>query len=219
MFTSLANFRIEPLGEFALVVKSENNAASLAEFLESLALPGVVDVVPAFGEVAVYFKDGTVDPTELRIHVEAFQPSEVSVPKDHRVPVCYELGQDLDQVCRELQMSREAFVEAHVGEVYQCKAVGFCPGFAYLGWLSESISNLGRKATPQLRVPAGSVAIAGRMTAVYPLEKPGGWWLVGQTPLTVVDPEEGYFPISAGDSVTFESIGLEEFRDQEGQRL
>lgn len=219
MFTSLANFRIEPLGEFALVIKPESDAAGLAEFLESLALPGVIDVVPAFDDVALYFSDLTMRLDELRVHLEAFQHSGHSGSQHHQIPVCYEMGSDLATVCESLDVSQESFVQAHTQSVYSCKAVGFCPGFAYLGWLPDEIANLGRKPTPQLRVPVGSVAIVGRMTAVYPLEKPGGWWLIGRTPLIVVNPQEDYFPISVGDTVSFTLISPDEFKSLEGQKL
>ena len=87
-------------------------------------------------------------------------------------------------------------------------AVGFLPGFPYAGYLPDALSGLGRRAAPRVRVPAGSVAIAGRQTGVYPSESPGGWHLIGRTPLRIVDVEGGHFPIRAGDRIRFRPIAV-----------
>jgi len=219
MFTSLSKFRIEPLGDYAAIVKTDGHAADLAAYLESASMPGVVDIVPAFDDVAVYFDGATLDEQLLTSLMDKFEPSQVKSGRHHFIPVCYGMGEDLEGVCTTLGLSATEFIAAHSSRKYDCKAVGFCPGFAYLGWLDERIATLGRKETPRLRVPAGSVAIAGRMTAVYPLEKPGGWWLIGQTPLTLVSPDEGFFPISVGDTVEIRPIEMPEFDRLKGERL
>lgn len=218
MFTSLGSFEVESLGETVLIVRAPGFAALLARYLEEVNLVGVEDVVPAFDQVALYYK-GTPDQIALLGALEGFGASPTPSGRVHSIPVCYELGVDLQQVCDMLALDQPDFVRSHAGIEYDCKAVGFCPGFAYLGWLDESLGKLGRKETPRLRVEPGSVAIAGRLTAVYPLERPGGWWLVGKTPLTLVDVKSEYFPLAVGDTVRFRPITREEFDSLSGGRL
>ena len=219
MLTVLADFRTEQLGESALVIDAGPDAASLSAHLESLELSGVVDVVPAFDKVAVYFDSVEADTGQFRQILADFVPTVSRLGKHHVVPVCYVQGEDLGQVLAELSLSFEELVALHSGRTYDCKAIGFCPGFPYLGWLDDKISGLGRLESPRLRVAPGSVAIVGRMTGVYPLLRPGGWRLVGRTPLTLVDPDDSYFPIKVGDSVEFRPINEADFGALVGERL
>lgn len=136
----------------------------------------------------------------------------------HEIPVVYD-GEDLPEVLDRLGLSHEAFAEAHGSAEYECAALGFCPGFAYLGPLPPELSGVPRRPGPRPRVPAGSVAITGRQTAVYPLERPGGWALVGRTPLVLVDTADRWFPIRAGDRVRFRAISAEAFDVLNGRRL
>ena len=98
-------------------------------------------------------------------------------------------------------------------------AIGFLPGFPDAGYLPEGLGGLPRREPPRLRVPAGSVAIAGRQTGVYPGESPGGWHLIGRTPLRIVDVERGRFPIRAGDRLRFVPIDAGEFAARRGEPL
>ena len=107
----------------------------------------------------------------------------------------------------------------HGGVEYDVFAIGFQPGFPYAGYLPVPLSGLPRRDAPRVRVPAGSVAIAGRQTGIYPTESPGGWHLLGRTPLCIVDLDDGYFPIRAGDRVRFRSIPAEEFEARRHERL
>jgi len=108
-------------------------------------------------------------------------------------------------------MTASEVVANHSGRDYTVFAIGFLPGFPYLGYLPEALCGLPRREAPRVRVPAGSVAIAGRQTGVYPAESPGGWYLLGRTPLRIVDVARGHFPIRAGDRVRFEPISPAEF--------
>ena len=115
-----------------------------------------------------------------------------------------------------LALSPAEVIELHCQVEYDVFAIGFLPGFPYAGYLPPALAGLARRDSPRLRVPAGSVAIAGRQTAIYPIESPGGWHLLGTTPLCIADPESGYFPIRAGDRIRFEPISASEF---EGRRM
>jgi KipI family sensor histidine kinase inhibitor len=111
------------------------------------------------------------------------------------------------------------FIATHSDPEYQVFAVGFRPGFPYAGYLPDRLSGLARRDSPRVRVPAGSVAIAGRQTGIYPDESPGGWHLIGRTPLRIVDLERGYFPIRAGDRLRFVPIDRHEFESRQGEIL
>ena len=116
-------------------------------------------------------------------------------------------------------MTEGDVIEQHSGREYDVFAVGFQPGFPYAGYLPEALSHIPRLESPRVRVPGGSVAIAGRQTGVYPNASPGGWRLLGRTPLRIVDPANGHFPIRAGDRLRFVPIDAEEFEEREGELL
>lgn len=214
--------RIEPLGDAAYIVRGlgDGPAYPFADHLGRLSLPGVVEVVAAYDTLGVY-----VDPEQFSMSAlesalgSAPRFEQSPVGKLHRVPVCYELGEDIESCCSELRMTEGAFIEAHCSVEYVCYAVGFAPGFPYLGYLPRSIFGLSRLPAPRLVVPAGAVGVTEDQTGIYPGGRPGGWRLVGATPLTTVCMEDGYFPISAGDRVSFYPVSLAEYESRKGERL
>ena len=126
---------------------------------------------------------------------------------------------DLERVARHVGLSASEVVRLHSETEYTIYAIGFSPGFPYLGYLPTPLCGVPRLETPRLRVEPGSVGLTGRQTGVYPESRPGGWNLIGQTPLTLVDVAEGYFPLRTGDRVRFEPINAAEFRRMLGRRL
>jgi inhibitor of KinA len=210
--------KIEPLGDAAYLLRElDRPAFEVAASLNDARVPGLREAVASYETVGLY-----VDPNIFdldRLDLGSLPTASIAVAKSLRIPVCYELGDDIAEVGERLDLSREELIRHHSERTYRCFAVGFCPGFAYLGYLDDAISGLARKATPRVRVEPGSVAITGRQTAVYPLVRPGGWWIVGRTPLTLVDVADGYFPIEAGDEVTFYAITQGEFDRRRGERL
>ncbi len=122
-------------------------------------------------------------------------------------------------VAAELSMSAVDVIALHCQVEYHVFAIGFLPGFPYAGYLPPALAGLARRDSPRLRVPAGSVAIAGRQTAIYPVESPGGWHLLGTTPLCIADLESGYFPIRAGDRIRFHAITPSEFAGRRHERI
>ncbi len=132
-----------------------------------------------------------------------------------RIPVCYdtEYGPDLSELADMHRMSIEQLVELHTQAVYKVYMIGFVPGFAYLGGLDARL-NSPRRSFPRQSVPSGSVGIAGMQTGVYPLETPGGWQLIGRTPVKLFDPNRTRpSMLKAGDEVEFYPIGKQEFID------
>ena len=130
-----------------------------------------------------------------------------------RIPVCYggDLGPDLEEVASFAGMAEADVIRVHAGGTYRVFMLGFVPGFAYLGIVDQRIA-MSRHATPRVRVPAGSVGIAGVQTGVYPAETPGGWQLIGRTPLKPFDPSRDEpFLLKAGDAVQFHPIDRAEY--------
>jgi len=207
----------DPLGDSALILRELSHPAyEVAAAIQAAQIPGVLEAVASYETVGVYFDPDLFHPDSLsQLNV----PEQTAASVLHEIPVCYEIGEDLDDVAKALGLSREAVVGLHTSVAYRCFAVGFCPGFAYLGYLPDGISGLPRRPAPRVRVEPGSVAITGRQTGVYPLERPGGWSILGKTPLYLVDVESAYFPIKAGDEVRFVSIVLDEFHRLKGKRL
>lgn len=213
-------FSIVAVGDSALVVRFDErvdalvnaHAVSLAGALASEVLDGVRDVVPAFCSVTVYFDPLRTDSRELMDRLQQLASGDVSAtpptgaPID--VPVCYggELGPDLQAVATFAGLPEQKVVQIHAAVTYRVFMIGFTPGFPYMGIVDDRIA-MPRRQSPRTRVPAGSVAIAGMQTGIYPSESPGGWQLIGRTPLTVFDPgREEPFLLRAGDGVRFAPI-------------
>lgn len=209
--------RVERLGDSAYILRDlpvEPWRAARAIF--GSQQQGILDVVASYETVGVYV-DPLTFPDEL--YTFNFKIAELDRGKHHQVPVCYELGPDLEEIASELGLTTEQVTCVHSRGSYECKAIGFTPGFPYLGYLEESISGLPRKASPRVRVPRGAIGITGNQTGIYPAETPGGWNLIGLTPLTICEPSEDYFPIAAGDTVEFVRISEDEYKARLGERL
>ena len=185
---------ILPLGDSAFLLRfgpgGEDAARAAAARLRGAAGRGLREVVVAWETVAVHFDPVVTTAEELA----RFGPTgeargpvpPVPEPVLHTVPVRYD-GEDLEWVAASCGLTRAQVVELHAAGEYRVQAVGFVPGFAYLGELDERL-RLPRRDAPRPRVPAGAVAIAGAQTAVYPFATPGGWHLIGRTELTLFDP-------------------------------
>jgi KipI family sensor histidine kinase inhibitor len=213
---------LEPLGDRAFLANfaTEAAAAGWCSTVRDSRWPGVIDVVTAYRTAAVYADPELVDLVELESRLREVVPGESpQIRRRHLViPVLYD-GADLADVAAKLSLSTAAVIEQHCQVEYTVFAIGFLPGFPYAGYLPPALAGLARRESPRLRVPAGSVAIAGRQTAIYPSESPGGWHLLGSTPLQIVDPAAGYFPISAGDRIRFQPISVSEFEARRHERL
>ena len=215
--------RVRRLGESAMIVDDlgQIEAWRVADRLHAISPTGFVDAAASYQSVGVWFDPNQTDSDQLVNSLQSClnEGESPSDPKLHRIPVCYETGEDLSEVSSMMGLTEDDIIALHTGTRYTCAAVGFQPGFGYLGDLPEALRGIPRRPTPRVRVPAGSVAITGSQTAVYPSESPGGWALIGRTPLVMVDVDGGYFPIRAGDLVEFFPISPGEFEAKKGQRL
>src|SRR5436309_7440481 len=129
------------------------------------------------------------------------------------------MQRDLERVAEDRGLSQEEVIRLHTGTEYTVYAIGFCPGFPYLGYLPPALCGVPRLPAPRLRVEAGSVGLTGRQTGIYTEVRPGGWNLLGRTPLELVHVADGYFPLRTGDRVQFERIDEAAYHRLEGQRL
>jgi inhibitor of KinA len=192
----------------------------VVEFVQRLdrkRVKGIVEVVPTYCSATVYFDPGVVETEMLREQLQTWTAGRpVRTERSHRhvqIPVLYggEHGPDLEDMCRETGLSSSQIVDLHSSVEYRVYMLGFSPGFPYLGTVPEHIA-LPRLAEPRTQVPAGSVGIAGAQTGIYPQESPGGWRLIGRTPLRLYDPSRTTpFLLQVGDGVRFVPIGRQEY--------
>ena len=179
--------------------------------LRSTGLAGVVETVPTFRSLMVHYDPLVTSRAELEQAIAALLDRRSGLCRDAtlwRVPVCYEgeFAPDLAEVARLTELTPREVVGLHSAVRYHVYMLGFLPGFPYLGDLPPQLA-LPRRADPRVRVPAGSVSIATTLTAIYPYESPGGWHLIGATPIRLFDPERPRPALLApGDIVRFEPI-------------
>ena len=205
--------------EFGERIDPEINARVRRLFmaLKAKPLPGILDLNPTYRSLFIQYDPWVCSFERLARYVEERLDSEpppdeeAAVTKE--VPVCYgdKFGPDLEEVAALHNMSVEEVVRLHRAPVYQVYMIGFTPGFAYLGGLDHRL-HTPRKSEPRKKVAAGSIGIADQQTGIYPIDSPGGWRLIGRTPLVLFDPaREQPFFLRAGDFVRFRPITGEEF--------
>jgi inhibitor of KinA len=217
--------QLVPLGDQAVLAYLADEAAAFrfASRVRAAGPAWLVDVVQAYASVAVFFDLArtrfAAAAGQLRRLADAEGQSPPSPGRLHRIPCCYDLQLDLDRVARHVGLRQEEVIGLHAATEYTVYAIGFCPGFPYLGYLPPALAGVPRLEAPRLRVEAGSVGLTGRQTGIYTEARPGGWNLVGRTPLELVSVTDGYFPLRTGDRVRFDRIDQAEYRRLHGQRL
>lgn len=200
--------------------------AALREAVEAAHICGLEETIPAYASLLVKYDPFLTDYAALCDTLRALeQQLSASAVKEGRIveiPVCYggAYGEDLSFVAQHAGMSEQEVVALHSAQPYRIYMLGFLPGFPYLGGLDERL-HTPRLSTPRTKIPAGSVGIGGKQTGIYPMESPGGWQLIGRTPLTLFAPGEP-LPYAAGDRIRFIPIDENEFerirRDEEAKR-
>lgn len=181
----------------------------------------LIDLVPSYASVLVIFDPLKTDHLQVRKWIRFASESHFDSGNDDqrrlvRLPVYY-AGPDLHRVAQHKTLSIDDVVERHTAQSYQVYAIGFAPGFAYLGELDESLA-MSRLDTPRKKVPKGAVAIADRQTAVYPKQSPGGWNLIGYCPTPMFDAnKQPPMPVQSGDLVQFYAIDEQTFVDMGGE--
>lgn len=228
------DFTAAPLGDRAVLLEFGNqvdpeiheNVRRAAEKLEKKKrkCPWMIETVPAFTTVALYYDPLKVPLAEKQTPYQAvcrlikdwladWDGSENTESRTVEIPVCYggEYGPDLAFVAKYHHLTEEEVITIHTEAEYLVYMIGFAPGFPYLGGMSEEIATPRRK-TPRKFIPAGSVGIAGSQTGVYPLETPGGWQLIGRTPMSLFRPDnDPPVVLQAGDRIRFRPISVRDF--------
>ncbi len=200
-----------------LSVSAQSPADAQAMAAQLLDAGAWLDVVPGIDSVVVRYDAALLDAGAARETLEAQLADGVDpLPECGeivRIPVVYggEFGPDLDELCQQLGISQDTFIELHTGRDYVVDMVGFTPGFAFVGGLDEQL-RVPRREDPRQLVPAGSIAVADGRTGMYAVASPGGWNLVGRTPFTLFDAHAREpFPIRAGTRVRYFAISADEF--------
>lgn len=222
----MTHVRIVEAGDAALVVEFGDRVdaalnartVALADALTRDGFAGVRDIVPAFASVTVYFDPLGTDIEALAHRLSALGAADADLPAAAPrtvvdVPVCYggDLGPDLPDVARVAGVSEADVVAMHVAREYRVFMLGFVPGFAYLGVVNSSIA-VPRRTDPRTRVHAGSVAIAGELTGIYPSDTPGGWHVIGRTPMKPFVLDRAHpCAFRTGDAVRFHQVDREAF--------
>jgi inhibitor of KinA len=223
----MADSRIRPLGDTALRIQLgegidpalNRRVRAACAALERAALPGVVEWVPSYAAITVHYQPHLIRFQELCRRVEAVVAAsqDVAVPAGKLVtlPVLYggDQGPDLAFVAEHHRLHVEEVIELHSSPEYLVYMIGFAPGFPYLGGLSEKLATP-RLEKPRLSVPKGSVGIGGSQTGVYSVDSPGGWRLIGRTPVLLYDPKRNPPALlEAGDRLLFRPVGAAEYAE------
>jgi inhibitor of KinA len=225
---------IVPLGDTAILVNFGDSIdervnarlTTVAEVIREQAWPGVLDAVPSFCTLALHFdpvvvaRGGASWVLDVRARLARLvegmaldAPAAATRAREVALPVCYEprYAPDLEHVAEQVGMDPGELVRRHCGRPYRVYLLGFSPGFPYLGGLDPALS-VPRRAVPRIEVPAGSVAIGGAQTGIYPATTPGGWHLIGRTPVRLFDANsQPYSALQAGDVLRFEPISAADF--------
>jgi KipI family sensor histidine kinase inhibitor len=205
--------------EFSPVISPEINDAvhRLAAALENERIPGIVECTPSYHCLGVHYNPLEIGYSEVirrvREILESGQPDQRCFPRRVEVPIVYggDFGPDLKLVAHTHRLTTEAVVGLHTAAVYRVCLIGFTPGFPYLSGLPEMLATP-RLATPRASVPAGSVAIGAQQCGIYPVKSPGGWNIIGRTPLRLFDVQQAEPCLLApGDEVMFRGISDHEF--------
>jgi len=230
---------IAPLGDSTLIVRVRNQFEDAPEQtlnevlrvlrrIEDARIPGAIELAPAYTTVAVFFDplrvmndaaraDHAIESLTQKIH-EALSRGGRRKQRDTgarlvEIPVCYEaeFALDLEHVSRQSQIDPIEVIDLHRGAQYRVSCIGFTPGFPFLSGLPKRLATR-RRSIPRKEIPAGSVAIAGAQTGIYPIKSPGGWNIIGRTPLHLFDPrKDPPTLLRPGDRVRFRAITREEF--------
>ena len=235
MDDDISNVRILVAGEHGLVIQFgavispqiNGLVQQLTRLLKLQTIKGIVEIMPTYRSVTIYFDPLLLSRGKLCTFVRAMlgelkQQDITYLPsKVVHVPVCYGgvLGPDLEFVARYGGLSPQEVISIHTAKPFLVYMLGFIPGFPYLGGLPSEIA-VPRQEKRRGRIPAGSVGIGGNQTGFYPIESPGEWWLIGRTPIKAFNPENANpFLFSAGDFLQFVDISIDAYFEVRRQRV
>lgn len=235
MSSNSKDFTIYPISEKAVTIVFGNQIDEeireqingLNQFIKYHPFSGFINTVPAYTTLTIFFEPlglladahlkGSTCLEKITFYLSQFKVEVVNQAQNEgkiiSIPVCYEddFALDLKELAKSKKMDKETIINIHSSAIYKVYMIGFVPSFAYLGGLDLQLASP-RKATPRQKVPEGSVGIAGQQTGIYPLETPGGWQIIGRTPLKLFDVNRTQPSLlKSGDSVQFKPISKADF--------
>jgi inhibitor of KinA len=220
----------KPYGDSAILINFEqvidktinDKVVFISKNIENTGIPGLLYCFPAYCSITIGYNPSQIKYVLLidlikRI-IEQKQEEKIEInARNFLIPVCYEppYALDLADLSNQLAISQKEIIKLHYSTAYQVYMLGFLPGFPYMGTLPIKL-NCKRKEIPRKKVTAGSVGLAGRQTGIYPLDAPGGWQIIGRTPVPIFNPKNKLpFLFTAGDTVSFYPISIDEFERME----
>lgn len=242
MLNLQTNTMIKPLGDSALIVQLgegihpaiHEKVKNLLSLLSEHPFEGSIECVPAYNNITIYYDPALVLRTQNKTEKTSFKlvsayiqqllqqlgETAASAGKTVTIPVLYggEYGPDLAYVAEVNGLTTDEVIQIHSGNEYLVYMIGFAPGFPFLGGMDERIATP-RKDTPRLAIHPGSVGIAGKQTGIYPLETPGGWQIIGRTPLDLFLPElSPPTQLQSGDIIQFMPISTDQYNEMKERR-
>lgn len=223
------NFTISPLGDTAIILEFSTQMSDMANdyvhstyhLLSSFTIPGIIALVPAYTTLTIHYDPSCFQTNfpyqQIKTQIQEILSKRLKTAKAYGncflVPVCYEppFSIDLAEVAHTHHLTKEEVIDLHTKQIYQVSFLGFSPGFPFLRGLHKQIATP-RKENPRTLVKAGSVGIAGEQTGIYPTDSPGGWQIIGQTPIRIYFPEKKNPTLFVpGDLIRFYPITAKQF--------
>ena len=213
--------KIVPSGDSIIIINNLNNlkSSTLTDYLEKLELNEIEDIISLKSSVGILFNPHKISSSDFIKKTKNILTNKNltnnNKMKTWEIPICYDkdFAIDLNEISTKCKIDVEQVIKKHNNKTYEVDIVGFLPGFLYLGKLDDSL-HLPRKNNPRTHIPEGSIGIAGNQTGIYNIESPGGWNIIGRTPLRLFDKlKNPPIKIKQGDKIIFKEITKEEFNN------
>ena len=213
--------KIVPSGDSIIIINNLNNlkSSTLTDYLEKLELNEIEDIISLKSSVGILFNPHKISSSDFIKKTKNLLTNKnlnnSNKIKTWEIPICYDkdFAIDLNEISTKCKIDVDQVIKKHNNKTYEVDIVGFLPGFLYLGKLDDSL-HLPRKNNPRTHIPEGSIAIAGNQTGIYNIESPGGWNIIGRTPLRLFDKlKNPPIKIKQGDKIIFKEITKEEFNN------
>ena len=213
--------KIVPSGDSIIIINNLNNlkSSTLTDYLEKLELNEIEDIISLKSSVGILFNPHKISSSDFIKKTKNLLSNKNFINnnkiKTWEIPICYDkdFAIDLNEISTKCKIDVDQVIKKHNNKTYEVDIVGFLPGFLYLGKLDDSL-HLPRKNNPRTHIPEGSIGIAGNQTGIYNIESPGGWNIIGRTPLRLFDKlKNPPIKIKQGDKIIFKEITKEEFNN------
>ena len=213
--------KIVPSGDSIIIINNLNNlkSSTLTDYLEKLELNEIEDIISLKSSVGILFNPHKISSSDFIKKTKNLLTNKNltnnNKMKTWEIPICYDkdFAIDLNEISTKCKIDVDQVIKKHNNKTYEVDIVGFLPGFLYLGKLDDSL-HLPRKNNPRTHIPEGSIGIAGNQTGIYNIESPGGWNIIGRTPLRLFDKlKNPPIKIKQGDKIIFKEITKEEFNN------